>query len=213
MFCPSCGKEIPDHSAFCLACGRSIATGKDSSTVEPGKKHFNATGIIVIALLVAIAVIVYVNRPSGEVQTPKATFESPVPPVPAPVVPPPPRYITKTETLFTNQLVVRHGNMLWKTFKVDTSVMSDVRVFGKFRASGGSGNDIQAGLMNEDNFENWKNGHPANVLYSAQQMTVGDVDVNITESGTYYFCFNNRFALFSDKDVFAEITLQYKVRQ
>jgi hypothetical protein len=25
MFCPSCGKEIPDHSQFCLACGKAIA--------------------------------------------------------------------------------------------------------------------------------------------------------------------------------------------
>src|SRR5579864_1652232 len=24
MFCPSCGKEIPDQSKFCLVCGKSI---------------------------------------------------------------------------------------------------------------------------------------------------------------------------------------------
>jgi NMD protein affecting ribosome stability and mRNA decay len=23
MFCPSCGKEIPDESRYCLACGKS----------------------------------------------------------------------------------------------------------------------------------------------------------------------------------------------
>jgi hypothetical protein len=56
--------------------------------------------------------------------------------------------------------------MLWKRFKVDTSVMNDVEVVGNFRASGGSGNDIQAALMDESNFENWKNGHQAQVEYS-----------------------------------------------
>src|SRR3989304_5502482 len=24
MYCPSCGKEIPDHSRYCLHCGESI---------------------------------------------------------------------------------------------------------------------------------------------------------------------------------------------
>src|SRR5438067_931663 len=28
MFCPACGKEVPDHSGFCLRCGTAIQTAR-----------------------------------------------------------------------------------------------------------------------------------------------------------------------------------------
>lgn len=35
MYCPSCGKQIPDNSMFCLHCGTSIAVPRDvASTVR-----------------------------------------------------------------------------------------------------------------------------------------------------------------------------------
>jgi len=41
---------------------------------------------------------------------------------------------------------VSHSRMVWIAFNVDTSAMSNVRVVGRFTASGRSGNDIQAVL-------------------------------------------------------------------
>ena len=29
MFCPSCGKQVPDDSNFCLACGKKFASTTD----------------------------------------------------------------------------------------------------------------------------------------------------------------------------------------
>jgi hypothetical protein len=91
--------------------------------------------------------------------------------------------------------------------------MRDVRVVGRFEAAGGSGNDIQAVLADGDNFENWKNGHAARVLYGTDKTTVGSIDVPIVSSGTYYLGLNNRFALLSAKTVSGAIDLQYKVLQ
>jgi hypothetical protein len=35
MYCPSCGKQIPDASAFCLHCGKSTNLPAPSSAVSP----------------------------------------------------------------------------------------------------------------------------------------------------------------------------------
>jgi len=67
-------------------------------------------------------------------------------------------------------------------------------------------------LADADNFENWKNGHPAPALYATQKVTVGETNTPILQSGTYYFCFSNRFSAFTAKQVFAEINLSYNVQ-
>jgi hypothetical protein len=87
--------------------------------------------------------------------------------------------------------------------------MQDARVVGSFRASGGSGNDVQVVLAEESEWENWVNGHEARVLYSTGRITTGKIDVPIAEAGTYYLAFSNAFSTFSEKDVFAEVELRY----
>ncbi len=91
--------------------------------------------------------------------------------------------------------------------------MSNVRVTGRFTASGGFGNDIAAILTTEDDFENWKNGHPARALYSTGKTTVGNINVTITTPGTYYLAFSNAFSAFTEKNVSAEIELHYTVQE
>ncbi len=120
--------------------------------------------------------------------------------------------VEKVEKLFSNQIVVPHGQMVWQQIKVDTSAMRDVRVVGRFHAAGGSGNDVQAILADSDDFENWKNGHPAQALYSTEKTTVSCVNVPIPKSGTYFFGFSNAFSAFTDKTVSADIELRYTVR-
>jgi len=132
------------------------------------------------------------------------------PPVAENVQPPPPLLIPVTKTLTSGQLVVRAGKYIQSKFNVDTEKMQDVRVVGSFRASGGSGNDIQLVLADESEFENWINGHQARVLYSTDQITNGKVHVQITESGAYVLAFSNTFSTMTDKDVFAEVELRYK---
>jgi hypothetical protein len=67
MYCPSCGKEIPAHSAFCLHCGQSV------SNPSPGSK----AGLGVIRLrrasryaYSAVAFDVYIDgHPAGEIHS------------------------------------------------------------------------------------------------------------------------------------------------
>ena len=91
--------------------------------------------------------------------------------------------------------------------------MINVRVVGRFNVAGGSGNDIEAIITDEDDFENWKNGHPARTLYSTGgKTTVGNIDVAVPATGTYYLGFNNRFSAFADKFVDGNVELRYTAR-
>lgn len=80
------------------------------------------------------------------------------------------------------------------------------RVTGRFRAAGGSGNDIQVLILDSDQFENWRNGHNTSAYYNSQKVTVSNVDAMLRE-GTYYLVFNNNFSAFSNKAITADIKL------
>lgn len=40
MYCPSCGKNVPDNSKFCLHCGSSIIASSTETIVEWDNKDF-----------------------------------------------------------------------------------------------------------------------------------------------------------------------------
>ena len=50
-YCPGCGAEVGDSSAFCKACGTRIAGGQVTTSV-PAKKKGNALAIVLALLLV-----------------------------------------------------------------------------------------------------------------------------------------------------------------
>lgn len=73
-------------------------------------------------------------------------------------------------------------------------------VNGRFRAEGGSGNDITVYILDEDGFENWKNGHQAPTYYNSGKVTVGTVRTRL-RPGRYYLILDNRDSLVSNKVV------------
>lgn len=81
-------------------------------------------------------------------------------------------------------------------------------VAGRFRAQGGSGNDVEVYILDEDGFENYKNGHRTQTYYNSGRVTVGTINVTLG-SGRYYLVFNNSFSTVSNKAVNARIELQY----
>jgi len=118
------------------------------------------------------------------------------------------------------QLVVPARDYVAITFKVDPA-MQQARVVGSFRASGGWGNDIQIVLADQAQFENlheillskglkWLQRR---VLYATAAVTNGQINVPISQAGTYYLVFNNLFSLLSAKQVFAEVELRYLAAQ
>jgi predicted nucleic acid-binding Zn ribbon protein len=202
MFCPSCAKQIPDASTFCLHCGKSVQA--------PQKQGRKLSKVAWLSLGVVIALVIFFGGPAI-----LDTLKEPPkqPPIAQAPQPPAPVFVPVTQKLTSGQLVVRAGKYIRTKFSVDTEKMHDVRLVGGFRASGGSGNDIQVVLADENEFENWINGHQARVLYSTGKTTTGKIDVAIMEPGTYILAFSNVFSMFADKDVFAEVELRYKTRK
>ncbi len=191
MFCSSCGKEIPDHSKYCLHCGKAASGGtKEEGT--SAMKWFLIGALVLLVILIG-GLYVGVMRESGG---------SGLPPIAAGLQP-------VSEKLVSGQTVVPAGKHFFVRFRIDPSTMRNARVVGSFHTSGGSGNDIQAVVVEETEWENWINGHKARVLYSTEKITNGKIDVPIAQEGTYYLGFNNSFSLISEKYVFAEIELRY----
>lgn len=105
---------------------------------------------------------------------------------------PAPRYITQIivdERVSVPSMQDTHYPLL---------IQDKASLSGDFRAEGGSGNDIQVLVMDEDNYINWKNGHEARVYYDSGKITIGKIDLTLAP-GKYYLVFSNRFALLFGK--------------
>lgn len=200
MFCPSCGKELPEGSKFCLDCGKPI--GATSPTLEKKSRRptLRAIGIGLLILLL-VGLFWLTTELTNKTSTPAFN-----PPARTPVL------VPMSTKLFTGQLVIKAGHYVTRTFAVEPG-MQNFRVIGDFNASGGSGNDIQAVLADEDEFQNWINGHQARVFYSTDKITNGKLDVGPLAPGRYVLAFNNTFSTFSDKYVFAEVEANWAVQK
>jgi hypothetical protein len=194
MFCPSCGKELPDGSAFCLHCGKPTAAPTQAAQKKAGHPILR---IIVIGSLLLILVGLLLSKFSTSTNNELAKQAAST---------------HMSSTLFTGQTVVKANGYVTKKFTVEPG-MQDFHVVGQFNASGGAGNDIQVVLTDEDEFQNWVNGHEAKVFYSTKQITTGKLDVGPLEPGRYVLAFSNTFSAFTDKYVFAEIEARWTVQQ
>jgi predicted nucleic acid-binding Zn ribbon protein len=202
MVCPACSKEIPDGSVFCNLCGKP--------TEQNSRRRSAKLWLIFLfgfATAGAIAGGAYIyseaRRTKGPTKKPAAFAEMPLTvtvPLFAPI----------TQTLVSGQLIVPAASDVRYKLQIDHKWMLNPVVSGSFRASGGTGNDIQVVLADEHSFENWINGDSA-ILYSTGKVTKGELNVPITQSGTYIFCFNNRSSRFSKKQVIANVVLTYFV--
>ena len=196
MNCPHCADAIPDGSNFCNHCGMP--------SNEKPKQYGKHTVIFLLGMFVAglaISGFYFLARTADKAPSAPTTVHAAPPPVPV------------TKTLVTGQLTVRPGSYVPYKVDIDITKMGDPVISGTFRASGGRGNDIQVVLADEDSLVNLLNGHSVAALYKSQPITIGKLNVPITESGTYVLVFNNRFSLLSEKQVFAEINLKYKEQQ
>ena len=63
-------------------------------------------------------------------------------------------------------------------------------------------------ILDEDGFENYRNGHRTQTYYNSGRVTVGTINVTLG-SGRYYLVFNNSFSTVSNKAVNARVEMQY----
>jgi hypothetical protein len=112
------------------------------------------------------------------------------------------RVSVKQEALTPSVFTVRAGSITSFPF----SVYKAGRVFGRFEATGGDTNDIEAAIANDDDFKKWNDGRPQRVLYQSDKVTRGGIDVPL-QPGKYILTFDNRFSTLVDKRITASITL------
>ena len=198
MFCPSCGKEIPDHSSFCLGCGKAIASGKaaaksdDDKVVSSGSRNFmlGIVFLVVVGVVVAVIINQLSDTTAGRTGSALSALSKP---------------------LLEGQIAVGPGQFQYWRFEVAPGMLTP-RVIGTFYASGGGGNDIEAIVAEWSECENWLNGHQAQVEYSSGKVTNGSINVALRDAGSYCLAFSNKMGLVSGKTVTGDIALRYSLR-
>jgi hypothetical protein len=107
--------------------------------------------------------------------------------------------------IVSEAFTIAPGKYAWFRFGVPDS---GGNVVGRFRASGGGGNDVEVYILDEDGFENFKNGHRVQTYYNSGRVTVANINISLS-SGTYYLIFSNTFSAVSNKAVNGRVALRY----
>ena len=82
---------------------------------------------------------------------------------------------------------------------------SDGGIFsGRFRAQGGSNNDVEVFVVDGDGYENFRNGNAFKCYYQSGKKTVESFSVKMPKI-RFYLIISNKFSMFSSKAV--ELTL------
>lgn len=84
-----------------------------------------------------------------------------------------------------------------------------IHIEGRFSATGGSGNDVEVALMDQDGYVNFQNRHAVQTYYNSGRQTQGVISADLPKPGTYFLVFSNRFSLLTPKAVTANATLTY----
>jgi hypothetical protein len=195
MFCPQCGKQLPEDSRFCSKCGRAIEKLLLPAAARPLSKPSH-TGSWILLTVVVLAV-------GGVILLSRTTHSSP----PVPATPPVVRML-RTETIANTTISVGAGSFNYYKFVVPATA-TEASVDGHFSATGGFGNDIQVFVVNADSFVNFQNGHPSDAYFNSGKVTQNTINALLPGPGTYYLVCNNRFGLLAPKAVEINAILHY----
>jgi len=116
--------------------------------------------------------------------------------------------VLRTSNLVNGTITVSSGSYYNATFSV-IGAMTSCTLTGSFTASGGSGNDIIAVVLDDMAFTNWVNGHQVSTLYNSGQITTSNINVSISTPGTYHLVFSNKFSTFTSKQVSTSVNLNW----
>jgi hypothetical protein len=205
VYCSECGADLPEDSQFCRKCGQAVkrttaAGGSVAASPAPLKSNRPDRLPLFFAVVLIVGLLGwFIDHQMHEVGTPvqtSATSQTPL------------RRLHRV-TIGTGSITVAAANSTYYTLPVPATATL-VRVQGHYTATGGTGNDIEVYLLNQDQFTNWQNGHPTPTFYNGGRVTVGDIDATLpNEEGTYYLVFNNKFSMLTPKAVQETITMTY----
>jgi hypothetical protein len=111
----------------------------------------------------------------------------------------------KRFTIINDKITVAAGKYAAYRFVVPND-WQPASVAGRFRAEGGRGNDIEVYILDENGFENFRNGHTVGTYYNSGRVTVADIRI-LLRPQAYYLIFNNSYSLVTNKVVAATIEL------
>jgi len=200
MYCAKCGTEIVEGHSFCGKCGTPANDFAKAVSESPKKRTFSPMGYAALALLVFLAVMWFIaqySRPPNPSSDPAVEM--------ARLKVPTTRH--ESQVLLSGSHVVQPQQFVTYTVTI-TPEMRNVRLSGRFTATGGAGNDLQALITDEDGLLNFRNGHQSKVYYESGKVTADSFDVRLGP-GTYYLVFNNRFSLVSNKAYDADVKLDF----
>lgn len=126
---------------------------------------------------------------------------------------PSPIHLPRSVPVYTNllnpgQIAVPAAQMWYLSFTIPSDAIGTASVTGQFTASGGTGNDILAIVMGQENLINWMNGHSVMSYYFSGKETTGTFDVRL-RAGSYVLALDNRFSVLSAKYVNLWAVLKY----
>jgi hypothetical protein len=196
-------REKHELSEFEYAKARDALMKKHAApSAESSTGYFIGKRLVPLVLLVVVVLVGWRVVSSLIKQTPETNRQSRplyLPPQPQP----------HSVSLTNGALTVNANSFSWYTFTVPPNATT-VAVNGHFTATGGSGNDIIAYIMDEDALANFKNGHEARVYYNSQKVTQATISAVLPNApATYYLVFDNRFSLLTPKAVQVNATLTY----
>lgn len=198
MTCPKCKAEQPDNAKFCSQCAAPLADQK----LAVKSKIPTWLGVLLVLVLVFVGIAVRNTMQENERLRANQRRTPPVVTYQAPQ--PQPHSINLTNGAAT----VGATSYTWYKFVVPENA-AQVAVNGHFVATGGTGNDINCFILDEDGFANLKNGHPIRTYYNSDRVTQAKIEARNLAPGTYYILLDNRFSLFTPKAVQIEATLSY----
>ena len=119
-----------------------------------------------------------------------------------------PQSVPEKEDFAVGTFSVSSGTPKEFRISLDTSKMMDVTVAGRFEVSG-KNSGVEAYIFDEDDYTNWLYGNDSIALYDSGRRTMGEVQVRIEKSGTYFLIFQNKSSS-TAQDVHGNIQLQFE---
>lgn len=113
------------------------------------------------------------------------------------------------EKLLDDTLAVAAATRAQRSWTIDPAKAPNGKFCGTFRAYGGSGNDIRVLFLDDVNYLNYCNNHPAKPLYDSGVRTAGEWALPVTVQGTYHLVFENSFSFLTPKNVLVHCWLEY----
>jgi hypothetical protein len=218
--CAKCRTALPEGSQFCLKCGQPVVTEEKTSeptalsvasvpvklvAVEPRsparrkRKRPIATWLLLLALVGIISWVAVSDSTTAQELRDQVTG-------------------ARAEAIVETPLSVKPKGIAYYKFTVPPGAISvtvtgqfNSTVTGKSASASSVDGDVEAYLMTEAAFAVWQTGYSTSTHYESGKVPQATINVDLPSgAGVYYLVFSNRFSERTDKNVTANVVVQYK---